>query len=99
MNDTTLLPKKPTYGDPSPFVMHRARVPCSEAVLAMNLIERWGMISAVEDGEDSAGRQRGRLQEPKEVVRRACEMAKLAFVIFESNGWMTPVPSPEPTDD
>ena len=98
MNDTTIIQKEPTFGDPSNNMIHRHRVPCSEAVLAMNLIERWGMIAGDADGEDSVGRQKGRLYEPEEVVERACQMADAAFATFEARGWMTPVPLPEKKD-
>lgn len=45
------------------------------AQIAFALIERWGMIAAMPDGEDSAGRQKFRLQTPEELVARAFTVA------------------------
>ncbi len=46
-----------------------------EAEIALEMILRWGLVSAMPDGEDSAGRQRGRLLTPVELVDRAYETA------------------------
>lgn len=65
------------------------------ARLAAVLIEKWGMVAALPDGEDSAGRSRLRLQTPKEVVDRACEVSELAITEFRERGWMLNIPNLE----
>lgn len=50
-----------------------------EAKLAFSFIEKWGMVSSEEDGEDSAGRQKLRLATPEAVVTRAFEISRLAM--------------------
>ena len=50
-----------------------------EAILAMSLIERWGMVAGQPDGEDSAGRSKLRLSTPEELVDRAFIVARMAF--------------------
>jgi hypothetical protein len=45
--------------------------------LAASMIEKWGMIAAVEDGEDTRGRQKLRMLSPTELVNRAFETSEL----------------------
>lgn len=83
-------------------VICEKRMPGREAKLAITLIERWGMVAAKHDGEDSAGRACLTLQTPEELVERACKTAELAFAELERRGWMLHMPeqpaeeSPEP---
>lgn len=65
----------------------------SEAKLASVLIEKWGMVQAVENGEDSSGRARMRLATPEEVIVRACDTAELALKTFREKGWVLNTPS------
>lgn len=60
-------------------LVYDTEVPTSEGRFAFCLIERWGMISSIEDGEDRIGRQKGRLLPVEEVVDRAFDMAHVAF--------------------
>jgi hypothetical protein len=46
------------------------------AELAWNLLVRWGMVSAKEDGEDTAGRQKLVLTPPADTVTRAFDIAE-----------------------
>ena len=50
-----------------------------EAKMAISFIEKWGMISGMDDGEDSSGRQKIRMATPEEVVERAFQIAKLTM--------------------
>lgn len=59
-----------------------------EARLAMNLIEKWGMICGEHDGEDSAGRAKVTFCPAEKVVERACKMTELAFAAFRERGWL-----------
>lgn len=75
-------------------VVYPLRMPNTEARMATAFIERWGMVAARPDGEDSAGRQKLSLLTPEELVGRACATAKLACQEFEKRGWMLHVPAP-----
>jgi hypothetical protein len=76
--------------------IHKLRAPCTEASLAINLIERWGLVAAKPDGEDSAGRAKLELLTPEELVNRACDTADLVLKECEARGWMLPIPAPQP---
>jgi hypothetical protein len=85
------------YGrDARPQIMERPRkfLTC-EARLAMVLIERWGMVTCLPDGEDSAGRAKFTIMPPRDVVNRACEVAERAIQRFNDCGWMVDLPSSE----
>lgn len=56
-------------------------------------IERWGMIVAQPDGEDSTGRQKMRMTTPAEIVERACDCADAADLAFRKRGWALTLPS------
>lgn len=64
------------------------------ALFAIQLIERWGMIAAAPDGEDSAGRAKMRLLASEEIVARACQTALIAFEQFAHKDWLLDLPLP-----
>jgi hypothetical protein len=84
---------KRSYGEPATIMTHERFMLTIEARFAMALIERWGLVAAQEDGEDSAGRQKVRLSSIKDVVDRAANTAALAIKEFSDRGWMVDVPS------
>ena len=57
-----------------------------EAKMAISFIEKWGMISGMDDGEDSSGRQKIRMATPEEVVERAFQIAKLTMDTARGKG-------------
>ena len=61
------------------LIVHETEVLEQETRLAFSLLERWGMVASVPDGEDSAGRSKLRLSTPPELIDRAFEVASLAF--------------------
>jgi hypothetical protein len=67
------------YTTPNEIQMNEREQLEREAVVALALIERWGMVAAVEDGEDSTGRAKVRMSTPEELVDRAFTVAKLAM--------------------
>lgn len=77
-------------------VIFQTEAPEWEARLACQLIERWGMVMAKPDGEDSAGRQKLAPLSPREIVEHACDVASLAVAEFRLRGWVTEVPVPDP---
>jgi hypothetical protein len=79
------------YGDKEVVVYH-SESPDYEAALAFSFIERWGMVTAVPDGEDSAGREKARLLTPSEVVDRAFMIAALALAEARKRDLMQTLP-------
>lgn len=59
----------------------------------MDFIGRWGMVAAVPDGEDQAGRQKLRLATESELVARAVNVTRLALTTMKAEGWAVDVPS------
>jgi hypothetical protein len=55
---------------------------------AMEILKSHPLITAVPDGEDSAGRQKLRSQESKEVVAKAVEISEALFEEAEKRGWI-----------
>lgn len=91
MIETKLIDR---YGNSFPEVkIHDREWPTFHARLATSLIERWGLVMAVPDGEDSTGRQRGALMPVVDVVARACDTADQAIAEFRSRGWLIDLPS------
>ena len=66
--------------------------PSPQAVLAFNLVERFGMIAGAPDGFDEVGRQKMRLLRPEEVVQRAFDCARLAFEAARGEGLLIDLP-------
>jgi len=75
---------KGRYGDPA---LAFAWMASPEAAFACALVERWGMIASIADGEDSAGRSRLRLATPEELVERALAIAELTYREIRARGW------------
>lgn len=63
--------------------------------LVISLVSHWGVIAAIPDGEDSAGRVRLRLQTPEELVSRACAVAEAVFAAMEEREWLVHIPVPK----
>jgi len=69
------------------------------AKLASELVGRWGMVAAIPDGEDKAGRQKLRMMTEEEMAQRACVTAQCLFQAFEDNQWLYDVPDTQSEDD
>lgn len=74
---------------------HPRFLPDPRASFAMQIIERWALVAAEADGEDSAGRAKPRRLDPAEVVRIACEISDGAYAEFERREWLVEVPTYE----
>jgi len=74
--------------------IYQTKYPSLRARLAIDLLERWGLVASRTDGEDSAGRQQIELMAPAEIVGRACNIADLAISEMEARGWLLEVPVP-----
>lgn len=73
--------------------------PNHKARLATALIERWGVVAAVPDGESSDGRAKLRKMTPEELVEEATTTADLAVEKFRSMGWMIELPEVRKVSD
>ena len=71
------------------------------ARIALDIAKQLGMATAVEDGEDSTGRQQMRLLTPTEVANRAVDIAALMYNRFCENDWVVAAPlmGEETTDE
>lgn len=84
------------YGQPRKPIetlVHERQVLDSRARFALACIEKWGMVCAMPDGEDSSGRQKARPATVAEITDRACNCADAAFEEFQKRGWFIEVPS------
>ena len=86
-------------GRPLALCTHATIVPDNKARFAMSCIERWGMVAAEPDGEDSQGRAKLRRLTAGEVAKHACDCADLAFSEFHARGWLVEVPTYSETID
>jgi len=80
------------YGEAN-VMMHGRVVYDDRARTAQEFIDRWGMVAAIPDGEDSAGRQKLRLATPDELVVRAMQTVDLLYSAMDAAGWRLDIPS------
>jgi hypothetical protein len=64
-----------------------------KAVIASEMVNRWGMVAAMPSGEDSAGRSKLRMLTEGELVDRACDTVEKLFKEFDNRGWITKNPT------
>ncbi len=64
----------------------------ARAQAAVDFVSRWGMVAAVPDGVDDAGRQKLRLASEQELVGRAIAAVGLLFDAVEDMGWYIDLP-------
>jgi len=79
MLETTSVPDQYSANKLPGIVIHETELLENEAKIALDLIIKWGMVAASDDGEDSTGRAKMKLLTPEEVVTRAFDCAKLAL--------------------
>lgn len=63
-----------------------------EANIALVLIEKWGLVAAMPDGEDSAGRAKLRLPTPQELATRALDIAQEFTALARKRGHVVLLP-------
>ena len=81
------------YKSAESVMIHSRFQPSVRAQMMISFVERWGMVAAQEDGEDSAGRSKLKLSEPGELVARAEALVNGIMDTIERNGWYFEVPS------
>lgn len=95
MTDRFKLTPKWDFTNGYAWVLHGDQALHPEATLASAIIEKWALVAAVPDGEDSAGRQKSRLPTPEELANRAADLAAAAFATYQSRGWLQAIPPPD----
>jgi hypothetical protein len=58
------------------------------AKIAIEMAQRWGMVAAIPDGEDTAGRQKLRLMTPAELAQRAVATTLALVIELTAKGMM-----------
>lgn len=81
-------------GDPKASV-GLTTVTSPEGQFFLKCIERWALVAAEVDGEDTAGRQRLRRMTPSELIFHAHRCTELAFEQMDRCGWLCPMPDHE----
>lgn len=69
--------------------------PNQQARMALALVERWGMVAGMPDGEDSTGRAKLRLSTPEELADRAVAASYAIYNKIEANDWFIMIPDLE----
>jgi hypothetical protein len=82
------------YGNPldKEVITYRVEQPDDTANLALLFLEKWGLVAAMPDGEDSAGRSKLRLPTTQELVGRAFDIAQEAMRVTRQRGHMVDLP-------
>ncbi len=80
-------------GIPARAVIHARQAASDEAKFMMAIIERWAMVAATPDGEDSAGRAKLGHLPIEDMVVRAADIAERTFKEITSRGWLIQIPS------
>ena len=83
------------YYDRPNITLYERETPSFEARIALSMVEKWGIVAATTDGEDTAGRAKLRPLTPAELVERACTTADLLATELRTRGWMLELPSLE----
>ena len=61
----------------------------------MSLVERWGLVATVPDGEDRSSRHKVKSMPPEQVVDRAMAISNYLVDQMTKQGWLITEPGPE----
>lgn len=86
--------QRETFNGGKDTVIFQKEVLCQEGQLAAALAEKFAVVACIEDGEDSGGRQKLRLQTPEECAKRSCDIARSLFNEFRERGLVLDIPAP-----
>ncbi len=64
------------------------------ADMAIIMLEKWGMVTGFDNGEDSAGRAKIGLMPVDQLIERAFTIAEAAYAEIERRGWSMEIPAP-----
>ncbi len=88
----TRIQDRDSHYEQKSIVLFKTETPDDVGALAMNLIERWGLVAAMPDGEDSSGRTRLRLPTANELVTRAFDIAEATLAECSKRHHMVAIP-------
>jgi hypothetical protein len=71
---------------------YRTEMPDDVAACAVLFLERWSLVAAMPDGEDSAGRAKLRLPTADEIVTRAFDIAEKYYATARARGHLLDLP-------
>lgn len=77
------------------LTIHSLLMPDQVAQTALSMMERWGTVAAVPDGEDSSGRTKLRLQTPEELSSYAFAASEAFWKKAHELGHVFALPSHE----
>lgn len=72
--------------------IHNCEIIGIDAQIAVGLTEKWGMVAAMPDGEDSSGRQQFRLMTEAELAERAVTAAQTLVTALRAAGMIHAIP-------
>ncbi len=91
--------KRSSYDTESGAVVSNRRMPDGRAQLAFAMIQNWGVVAAMPDGEDAIGRAKWALLPVNDLVSRAFASADAAYAEAASRGWLVDIPGPGECDE
>jgi hypothetical protein len=80
------------YSGDKEVAMFLKQTVTEEGKMVFALLEKWGMVAAMDDGEDSTGRHKVRLASVEEVVGRAFAVTRLFMLKAEEFGYIMKLP-------
>ena len=75
-------------------VIYRTTALSLTAEIALRILEKFAIVTAEPDGEDSVGRQKSKLMDPQHVVDRSFELAEAFMHQAEPGNYLVDVPDP-----
>lgn len=87
-----IVRNRPRYSE-FEAIAEETELPDATARFAAELISKFGAIAAIEDGEDTVGRQKMRLQNARELVERSFAIAEQYYEVARSRGYMVQCPA------
>ncbi len=76
-------------------IIYKKRLLGLAAGISVEMVQKWGLVAAMDDGEDSTGRHKVRMMTIEELVQRACDSAQKLIEEFEKRDWLLELPEPQ----
>ncbi len=86
----------PTYRGGTEIRVHDDQWLIAKARFAADITIKMALCAVQPDGEDSAGRQKGRLMDADALASRACDITEALWKEFERREWIESIPTPKP---
>jgi hypothetical protein len=92
-NEIELVSRLPYSNSAREIIQHQLEYPDWAARMATIMVERWGPVTAMPDGEDSSGRSKLRMATPEELVARAVDTAEKLVATLRERGHVSKLPT------